>query len=206
MDEEKTIEAQEKIIATSLQKDFNIKKEYITEIVAIDKEPRFSIKQIHGKIQMNVYVFYDVFINKQYKERLVKSDGCRKWISLEDMKQNVTAMSTNKDVIEILANLPNIGDSFKALLGDIKIIWNITSKCSHKCAICATYDEKRMELDANDKLKVLNSILSAKEKISSIDFAGGDPLDLEENHEIIRSAIAQLGEKMFLSPQQENAF
>ena len=109
------------------------------------------------------------------------------------MRKSQRAVVTNKDVIDLLDSFTPPDECFENLLGNYKIIWNITSQCPYDCAICATYDEKRQELDANGKLKVLNSICSAKHKIQSVDFAGGDPLYFGESTTIIQSAIEQLG-------------
>lgn len=193
MDKNLAIDAQEKIIIQNLQKDFNIKEADVIEVIPVDGDVYYSIKPIHGSIKMNAFVFYDITIKEHAKDKLIQQNNNRRWISIDKMKKTTDAMSTNKDVIELLEDFPAPKESFVNLLGDLKIIWNITSKCPYNCNICATFDAKRTELNANDKLKVLNSVCSAKHMIKNLDFAGGDPLHFDESTTIIQSAIEQLG-------------
>ncbi len=197
LDRNKSIEEQISYIKNALQNDFGIKEKYIRNIEAIDNKIHFRIKPIRGNLQMNGYAFYDVKIKIQYKNKLISSDNARtKWASIEKMKGNAIAMATNKDVIDLLSEFPAPVESFATVLGmNYKIIWNITSKCPYKCDICATYDPGRKELNLQDKLKVLHSISTAKEKIKSLDFAGGDPLCSNDSVSIIKSAIESLGEE-----------
>lgn len=77
----------------------------------------------------------------------------------------------------------------------LKIIWNITNKCGYNCEICAT-DSDRNELDFDGKKQVLNSILSIGiQNVTEVDFAGGDPLFVEDSIQIIHSAISILGKE-----------
>lgn len=77
----------------------------------------------------------------------------------------------------------------------LKIIWNITNKCGYDCEICATYSD-RSELDFEAKKHVLSSILSLGiQNITEVDFAGGDPLFVEDSIQIIHSAISILGKE-----------
>lgn len=193
MDKTKEISEQRENIIQCLQ-DFNISEKDILEIKPVDNEVHFSIKPIHDNLQMNAFVFYDVSIKIQSRSKLISENSKRKWLTIDEMKSKPEALSSNKDVINLLEALPKPNESFSNVLGDIRIIWNITSKCPYNCAICATYDKNRTELSANDKLKVLNNICTAKDSIKSIDFAGGDPLHFDESINIIRAAIQQLGE------------
>lgn len=186
------IDEQEEVIAQCLQ-EFEIREKDIIRVRPVDGKMYHSIKPIRGTVQMNAYVFYDVFIKEQEKARITQQNHKRKWVSIEEMRKNPKAVLTNKDVIDLLDSFTPPDECFENLLGNYKIIWNITSKCPYNCAICATHDEGRQELDANGKLKVLNSICSAKHKIQSVDFAGGDPLYFGESATIIQSAIEQLG-------------
>ena len=76
----------------------------------------------------------------------------------------------------------------------LKIIWNITNDCWYKCDICATHDEKRAELSLENKLKALQSIMTIKDSIGTLDFAGGDPCKSGEALLIAQEAIYTLGE------------
>lgn len=193
MNKNLTIDDQEANIIQTLKKDFNIKETDIISVKPIDDEVHFSIKPVHDSVKMNAFVFYDISIKEQAKNRLIQENDNRRWVSINKMKKTTDAMSTNKDVIDLLEDFATPKESFVNPFGDIKIIWNITSKCSYNCNICATYTENREELNANDKLKVLNSICSARNYIKSLDFAGGDPLNSSECTTIIQSAIEQLG-------------
>lgn len=191
---EETIKNQEYQLKTSLQDDFKINPEDIIKIVPISDEPSFYIKPIHNKLQMNVYVFYDVFIRVQARKNIVKENSySRKMISLERMSNIPAAMANNKDVIELLKDLPKPKESFMITNGKYRIIWNITSKCSYNCSFCATYDGKREEIDLAKKLDVLHNIATAKNYINNLDIAGGDPLHAEESNKIIKAAIDSLG-------------
>ena len=194
MDADKEINEQFDGIKQSLQEEFNILERDILEIVPIDNKVHFSIKPIHNTLQMNAFVFYDVKLKLQSKAKLIQQKQGRLWLTIDEMKRNPEALSKNKDVIELLTTLPKISNSFVNILGDIKIIWNITSRCSYNCSICATHDDGRTELDASEKLRVLNNICKANKSIKNIDFAGGDPLHFDECTNIIEAAISQLGE------------
>ncbi len=193
LDKNLAINEQDKNIIQKLQKDFSIKETDIIGIKPIDEMVHHSIKPVHGDLKMNAFVFYDISIKEQAKDKLIQESEKRRWVSIDKMKKNADAMSTNKDVIDLLNDFGSPKESFINPLGNFKIIWNITSRCPYNCDICATYDENRTELEAKDKLKVLNSICTAKSLIKSLDFAGGDPLHFDESTTIIQSAIEQLG-------------
>lgn len=188
-----TIYEQESNITQSLYDDFGIQGKDIWKIKLVDEQIYFSIKPIHGRIQMNGYAFYDVEVKVQAKKKLLEQDERRNWMSLDSMRKNPIAVSTNKDVIDLLAEFPKPTESFVNPLGNFNIIWNITSKCDYNCAICATRDETRPELSTKEKIDVLNSICTAKHYIKELDFAGGDPLLSDETTSVIQTAISQLG-------------
>lgn len=192
MDKNFEIDKQGANILQSLSDEFKISQKDILKIWPVDNKVYFSIKPIHGTIQMNAFVFYDINIKANTKAKVLNKNR-KRWFTIEEMKQNPDAISVNSDVIGLLEGLPNPRDSFVSILGDVKIIWNITSKCPYNCAICATHDENRVELNASEKLKVLNQICTAKDMIKCLDFAGGDPLHNEECTNIIQAAIEQLG-------------
>lgn len=194
LDPTKEISEQNTKLIQCLNNDFSIAEKNISKIKVIDDQVHFSIKPIHGTQQMNAFVFYDVFLKIQSKAKITQNNTKRFWLTIDEMKKKPEALSTNKDVIQMLEELPTIQDSFTNELGDIKVIWNITSVCPYNCTICATYDSSRKELDTTDKLKVLNHIATAKNVIKNIDFAGGDPLSYDESVTIIQTAIEQLGE------------
>lgn len=193
LNSDKAIEDQSEYIIQSLYDDYYISARDVVKITPISESPHFSIKPIHNRIQMNAYVFYDVTLKIQSKDRIVNTVDGRKWVTLKSMRNNAEACASNKDVIDILGTLPKPDESFENVLGNLKIIWNITSKCHYNCAICATYDSNREELNATDKLKVLHNLFTAKDFIRTLDFAGGEPLHFGESKQIIQTAIDHLG-------------
>ena len=194
LDNDSPISEQKDNILQSLHSEFDINENCIIEISPIDNKIHYSIKPLHGSVQMNAFVFYNVLIKEQEKERITTTQNDkRKWASIDQMKKNPLAMSTNKDVIDLLEGFHYPNDSFENASGKIKVIWNVTSKCPYNCAICATHDDNREELELKDKYKVLNSLCTAKHLINNLDFAGGDPLWNDENITLIHSAMNQLG-------------
>lgn len=190
---DKGIEEQKEVIQGELLDEYNINQQDILKITEIENDFLYSIKPVHGKMEMNAFAFYVVRLNASVKSRLLGNSGI-KWMTLEEMHDDPYAMSVNKDVIDyLLAHKFAIKDSFIDFVDDVRVIWNITNKCSFNCAICATHDEKRVELNAADKLKVLNSIYSAISRINSIDFAGGDPCCSSDSMDIIENAIQLFG-------------
>lgn len=191
---EATLHEQENNLLQSLHDAFGILEKDIVKFTLLEDSIQYRIKPIHGDTKMNGYAFYDVEIKIQARNGILSNRDGRRWISLNEMKASADACATNKDVIDLLDNyLSKPKDSFVNLLGNINIIWNITSLCKYNCAICATYDDSRRELSAQEKLAVLNNITTASAYIKTLDFAGGDPLESDEVMNIIQSAISQLG-------------
>ena len=188
-----TLYEQQNNLYQCLHDDFGILEKDIIDLKLLEDKIYYSIKPIHGRVQMNGYAFFDVEIKIQAKAKVLESDDRRKWMSLNNMRCTPDALASNKDVIDLLDSFPKPKESFINLLGDLSIIWNITSSCGYNCAICATHDEKRQELKPEEKIAVLNSIVTARAHIKSLDFAGGDPLWSNETTNIIQSAITQLG-------------
>lgn len=187
------LDEQENNILQALHDDFGIQEGDVLTTKLLTDQVYFSIKPIHGSVKMNAYAFYDVEIKVQAKAKISETDSRRSWMSLSRMRQKPEALVTNKDVIDLLDTFPKPKDSFVNVLGNISLIWNITSNCGYNCAICATYDENRENLDADGRLTVLNNIFTAKSLIKTIDFAGGDPLYSEDTFNLIQTAIGQLG-------------
>ncbi|MDE5977056.1 MAG: SPASM domain-containing protein [Turicibacter sp.] len=194
MEVDKTIEEQTEVIERELLSSYNINLHDILQIKAMDnRQLEFSIKPVHDKVEMNAFAFYLVKLNMREKGRLLNNVDA-KWMTLKETRNDPRAMGVNKDIIDYLyEHKNNIPDSFTNFADNMRIIWNITKKCKFNCVICATHDEKREELSAADKIKVLNSILSASNCVASIDFAGGDPCCSEESISIIETAIQCLG-------------
>ena len=169
LDNDSPISEQKDNILQSLHSEFDINENCIIEISPIDNKIHYSIKPLHGSVQMNAFVFYNVLIKEQEKERITTTQNDkRKWASIDQMKKNPLAMSTNKDVIDLLEGFHYPNDSFENASGKIKVIWNVTSKCPYNCAICATHDDNREELELKDKYKVLNSLCTAKHLINNL--------------------------------------
>lgn len=168
----------------------------IIEVIDLSAEPTFSIKSTRSGTaeEQHAFAFFRICLTPEAKRKFDNYvDGG--WYSVNDLKSNPQAVERNGDVISKLDENPEfIMDSF---IGErkpsMKIIWNITNECGYKCDICATHDENRKELSLEDKLKVLQSILTIRDRIGMLDFAGGDPCKSHESLLIIQEAIYALG-------------
>ena len=189
MDPCKDAKGQVEAVIQELQAEYHIRKKDILSVEPLHENLEFRVKLVHGKLRQNGFIFFNVKLNKQIRSSVLKTKGVR-WLSLDEMKALPTAMAGNQDVIiELTDRRGEYTDSFVDVIGDIRIIWNITEKCGFNCAICATRDDSRKELESKEKMRVLNSVSTAISRISSIDFAGGDPGFSSDSLEVIQSAI-----------------
>lgn len=194
MDPELSADNQKNLIINYLATTYNVQKKHVENITPLSKEPFFSIKPIHGETKQNGFIFFQVKLKKAQKDKLIKHSDVS-WISIREMEGKPDLMGRNQDIIIALnENKTKIADSFGDSYGPLHIIWNITNQCPYNCAICATRDDTRTELSTDDKLRVLNNIFSVKEKINTLDFAGGEPIYKKEIRTIIIQAINSLGE------------
>lgn len=185
---------QKEPIINYLATTYNVQKKCIIDISPLSDEPFFSIKPIRGEIKQNGFIFFQVKLKKSTKQQLLNHTKTS-WKSIREMEGQPDLMGRNQDIVMALdENKTKIVDSFEDAYGPLHIIWNITDTCPYSCAICATRDKSRTELCIEDKLRVLNNIFSAKEKINTLDFAGGDPLYKSEIRTVIMHAINSLGE------------
>lgn len=169
-------------------------KNQIEDVLPLSREPFFSIKPIHGETTQNGFVFFQIKLKKKAKQNLTSHRDVA-WKSIQEMEGMPELMGRNQDIVMALnENKTRIVDSFEDLYGPIHVIWNITKKCPYNCAFCATNDVSRKELCTEEKLKVFNHIFSIKEKISTLDFAGGDPMYDSGIRTVIIQAINSLGE------------
>lgn len=195
MTPDKSINEQNKSLINYLVQTYNIHKNTIKEIVPLSSEPFFSIKPIHGEVVQNGFVFFHIRLKKSAKQQLVNHRNVE-WKTIQEMEAMPELMGRNQDIVMALNEYKiKFTDSFEDSYGPIHVIWNITQKCSYNCAICATKDVNRKELSTEDKLRVLNNLLSAKERISTLDFAGGDPMCDSGIRTIIMNAVISLGEE-----------
>lgn len=193
MDPNKEINEQQESIKNYLATSYDVARNHIIEIVPFSTEPFYSIKPIHGEITQNGFVFFKIKLRKKAKNKLV-NHRLSVWMTIQQMEDVPELMARNQDIIMALReNQTKISDSFEDLNGQIHVIWNITRRCPYSCAICATKDETREELSTDDKLNVLNHIYSAKDSISTLDFAGGDPMYNGGIRSVIMQAIHLLG-------------
>lgn len=191
---DKNANEQKENIINYLATSYSIQKNQIIDISPLSSEPFFSIKPIHGEATQNGFIFFQVKLKKRAKQDLVNHRDSS-WKSIREMEEMPELMGRNQDIIMALNdNKTRITESFGDSYGPIHIIWNITNVCPYNCAFCATYDESRQELSTDDKLKVLNHIFSAQERISTLDFAGGDPMCQSGVCSVILQAINSLGE------------
>ncbi len=141
-----------------------------------------------------IHEFYTVTLNRYLENGLL--NRC-KWMNIDTLADDINTVRHNSDVVDNLMRIKSrIVDSFvsyDSLKKPIKIIWNITSKCSFDCAICATYCEQKKELSEIEKSKVLLAIMGMKDSIKELNFAGGDPLVSDDSKKIIKYAIEVMG-------------
>lgn len=195
MDPYKRIEEQEENIINYLATSYDIQKNHIVEIIPLSRELFFSIKPVRNEETQNGFIFFQIKLKKKAKQDLTNHrNAC--WITIQEMEGNAELMGRNQDIIMALNEIKTkIEDSFDDTAhGPMHIIWNITKKCPYNCAICATRDDSREELSTEEKLQVLNNIFSAKKHISTLDFAGGDPMYDSGIRTVIMQAINSLGE------------
>lgn len=194
MDSYKEIDEQRENIINYLATTYSIMKNQIEDVLPLSREPFFSIKPIHGETTQNGFVFFQIKLKKKAKQNLTSHRDVA-WKSIQEMEGMPELMGRNQDIVMALnENKTRIVDSFEDLYGPIHVIWNITKKCPYNCAFCATNDVSRKELCTEEKLKVFNHIFSIKEKISTLDFAGGDPMYDSGIRTVIIQAINSLGE------------
>lgn len=195
MDPDKEIENQKDNIINYLATTYNIQKNQVVDVIPLSNEPFFSIKPIHNEETQNGFVFFQIKLKKKAKQDLVTHRKAT-WMTIEDMEGMPGLMGRNQDIVMALNEIKTkIADTFEDSYGPIHVIWNITKKCPYDCAICATHDDSRNELSTEEKLQVLNHIFSAKDYISTLDFAGGDPMYDSGIRSVILQAINSLGEE-----------
>lgn len=195
MEPYKAIGDQKESIINYLTTSYNIQKNQIVEVMPLSSEPFFSIKPVHNKETQNGFIFFQIKLKKKAKQDLT-SHRKVSWKTIEEMEGIPELMGRNQDIVMALNEIKTkIVDTFEDTYGPTHVIWNITKMCPYNCAICATRDELRMELSTEEKLQVLNHIFSAKEYISTLDFAGGDPMYDRGIRTVIMQAINSLGEE-----------
>ena len=194
MDPNLTAKQQDSLIINYLATTYNVQKKHVISVSPLSSEPFFSIKPVNQETRQNGFILFQVKLKKNAKQQLLNHPDLLPK-SIREMEELPDLMGRNQDVVMALNDRKTkIVDSFEDLYGSLHIIWNITKECPYNCAICATSDGTRPELSTEDKLKVLNSIVSAKGKISTLDFAGGDPMYKSEIRTLIVQAINSLGD------------
>ena len=194
LDPEKSIEESKTTVRGAIIDAFNLKETDIDSITALDDEPMFSIKLVNGKVQSNALVMYSVKMDERAKDMIQDVDE-NLWRTVDEMRKDPLAMQTNYDIIDKLESKRlSLNDSFRPRSANLHVIWNITKKCDMGCKICATRDEPRCEATAEEKLKILYSLATEKNRIKMIDFAGGDPCQSDDSVEIIKNAILLFGQ------------
>lgn len=194
LDPTKTIYAQNELITNFLDKQFEIDNSEVIEISPLLDHPVFTIKLVHEVTKSNAFVLYSIQLEQKAKFKIDKKmKNGLKWLSIDEMKNNPTAMKLNYDIIEQLdENRGVLIESFHR--ATLHVIWNITKQCSYNCNICATKDDNRPELSCEDKHRVLLALCQEKARIKEIDFAGGDPCTSSESRGIIEEAIILFGQ------------
>lgn len=190
MEPDKTIADQNPILRNYLIGNFGIAESDILDIQPLDNEPLFTIKPVYNELRSNAFVLYTVKLKNTTWKNFNSSDYV--WCSIEEMKKNPIAVKINYDIIEALdRKMGVLHESFQ--IPDLHIIWNITKVCNYSCSICATRDDEREELSLANKFDVLRALSCEKQRIKSIDFAGGDPCSSKDSLYVIESTIDKFG-------------
>jgi MoaA/NifB/PqqE/SkfB family radical SAM enzyme len=153
----------------------------------LKQKPKFEYALIN-------YKFYFVNIKLNFNDFDSKIKGLYKFVSLNEMKDDILTVKSNYDLIihlEEKIKLELLDESFKSgffdkKLDNIKVIWNITKKCGYTCSFCATdsYNKDIKELLFEDRIKIAEEL----NKINnlSLDIAGGDPLFYQDDRKVIQ--------------------
>lgn len=192
IDKKTTLDAQTDTLKKQLASKININDSLI-KINHIEDGGCYSIKLSVPDQTEKIfrYEFYNVFLESFIQPSIFKSE---KWIEIEDFYSDAHIMRINGDVIDNLNRLKSeICDSFYKPIENkntIKIVWNITNQCPFNCDICATCSNTVAELTSSEKHQALLSILTIRDSIRELNFAGGDPLAKEIDRKIIRTAMS----------------
>lgn len=197
MNEKSSIDYQVGRIKKFLCSHYKLNREDILDIISLSEVPIYSIKSTRsGKAEaQHAFVFYRICLMPSAKH-IFNNYDYGQWCTIEELKKNPEAIERNSDIIGKLDECQGdyIAESFEGRKKPpLKIIWNITKECCYGCKICATHDDGREELPLDKKLRALQSILTIKNRIGILDFAGGDPCTSQESLLIIQTAIYALG-------------
>lgn len=190
IDKASTLTSQEDYLKKQLASKLNLNDSHI-KINHIDGGGCYSIKLSVPDQTEKIfrYEFYNVLLESYIQPTLFKNG---RWVEIEDFYSDAHIMRINGDVIDNLDRLRSkIYDSFYEPIANknsIKIVWNITNKCTFNCNICATCSNTVNELNSSEKHQALLSILTISDSIRELNFAGGDPLANEIDRKIIRTA------------------
>lgn len=202
IDKNLSLTEQEDSLVKGLAGKLNVQDKHI-KITHLEDAGSYSIKRSIPENTEKVfeYEFYHVTIDNYLQNDLMNRG---KWMDIDLLADNVDTIRVNGDVVDSLMRIKGrITESFidsYPLNNKVKIIWNITKKCSFNCDICATHSDCKTELTHSEKAQALLSILTIKDSISEFNFAGGDPLLSDDSKKIINNAITLIGkEKISIS-------
>lgn len=177
---------------------YGLASDSVLDVIDLSEKPIFSIKATRSGIseEQHAFAFYRISLLPRAKKGFDSWDDGG-WYTINDLKSTPQAVERNGDIINELEEHPEyIADSFEGERRPLlKIIWNITKTCAYDCEICATHDMKRKELSLKEKIRAFQSILTLKERIGLLDFAGGDPCQSEDSLLIVQEAVNALGWK-----------
>lgn len=195
IDKNLSLEQQKTKLLNGLAEKLEIKSADL-QIRHLEEAKCYSIKISVPEQEEKLFIheFYTVTLSSYLENGLLNR---YKWMNIDTLADDINTVRHNSDVVDNLMRIKSrIVDSFVShdfFKKPIKIIWNITSKCSFDCAICATYCEQKKELSESEKAKVFLAIMGMKDSIKELNFAGGDPLVSADSKKIIKYAIEVMG-------------
>ncbi|MCU0285250.1 MAG: radical SAM/SPASM domain-containing protein [Acidobacteria bacterium] len=190
-------ELEEKEIEKEISKYFRGIKVNINRLEHLALSDVIKKKPEEGYMKFS-YIFYHVIVHSNFltfKQLIDSSSSLANYSfkALSELREELFTMKSNSDIVNYLAE-ENVFDSSeesfvdptsKVLPSDLKVIWNITDKCSFDCKFCATNrDTIQNELTFDKRIDIAEEL--KKIEGVKIDFAGGDPLYDNESKKAIK--------------------
>lgn len=130
------------------------------------------------------------FLSNYVYQHLENDSMPYEWKSLDELIQDPPSYANNRDVIEqVQIILGEIRSEYDRQIGNLpsKVIWNFDKRCNRGCSFCAYGDTCcPSNVSFEEKKKIIKSLSVLK--ISDLDIAVGDMVDIEELKRIVKEA------------------